>query len=106
MAEDALSPPGSPRASLETTPLLFDQPDEDPQESPLSVEPNPEARPRAPRSILILTSLSLCLSIVTLALDIATAVIDSHPPRGYYQRWPIRYGQNALLALVCSAPDR
>src|SRR5436189_4243534 len=74
MAEDLVSPSGSPRASLETTPLLSDQPNEDGQDNPSSSELSSGARPRAPRTILILTLVSLCVSVVCSGLVISVNI--------------------------------
>jgi len=88
MAQDAASCLISPRASLEDTPLLFDQPDEDgevniPSTEP-STEPGSQPRPRAPRSIFILTGLALALSIIALAFAITVMVFRAHAPVGFY----------------------
>src|SRR5262245_58679717 len=103
MADDTLSPPVSPRGSLAPTPILFDHPNEDSEETPSSVEPSSETRPRAFRINLILTALSLCLSIMALGLDIALAVIAESPVGGYWASWTLEYSERFLLVLVCSA---
>jgi len=99
MAEDLLSPSGSPRASLETTPLLFDQPNEDGQDNPSSAEPSSGARPRAPRPILILTLVSLFVSVVCSGLVVSVNIAVG---RKYSLPWTLE--RNLEVALVLTIP--
>src|SRR5436190_4971316 len=107
MAEDAPSLLVSPQADLETTPLLSEPPvshpsSENGRNNPSSVGPSSEARPRAPRSIVILTSLSLFLSIITLALTITINTINAHPPHGCSLPYEIEWALWGFLCWVCS----
>lgn len=103
MAEgDAPSYSVAPRDSMESTPLLFDHPDETDQGNPSAIEPHTEARHRAPRNIRFLTWLSLGFSIITLAFAITITIVHSYYHSGYYPPHAVREGQKAILGLVCS----
>jgi len=101
--EDPTSDPVAHRDSLETTPLLFDQPNETDLTNPSPIEPRTEARHRAPRNIRSLTWLSLGFSIITLAFAITISIIHYYDHFGYYPRRLTLEAQKLVLGLAIFA---
>jgi len=103
MAEDATSYSVPPRDSLESTPLLFDQPNETGHDNRSPIEPSTEARHQAPRNIRYLTWLSLGFSIITLAFAITINIVHSEYHSGYYPPRVVLENQKAVLGLAIFA---